>query len=149
MEARLKARLERADRILRGDRPPSVWVLVDVMALFREVGSPEVMVAQLEHLLAVARLPHVTVHVVPAVAHTATGAVLEVTPEASYTEHLGGGSVYIEEEAVAGHERMIAGLQANAYRANESAGLIERVKEQWERGASPLTALLTAEPASK
>lgn len=67
------------------------------MALYREVGSPEVMVAQLEHLLAVARLPHVTVHVVPAVAHTATGAVLEVTPEASYTEHLGGGSVYIEE----------------------------------------------------
>lgn len=149
VEARLRARLARQQRIMHRDKPPSIVVLIDELALLRLVGSPEVMVAQLGHLPDIARLPHVTVHVVPAVAHAATGAVLEVAPEASYTEHLGGGAVYIEEEPVAAFERLIAGLQADAYRASESLEIIERVKNIWARGESPLTALLKAEPASK
>lgn len=149
VEARLQARMARQRRIVYGDKPPSIVVLIDELALFRLVGSPEVMVMQLGHLSDMARLPHVTVHVVPAVAHAATGAALEVAPEASYTEHLGGGVVYIEEESVAAFERLIAELQADACRASESLEIIERVKHLWARGESPLTALLRAEPASK
>ena len=61
---RLAARLAR-QAILTRDDPPTVWFLVDEAALRRCVGSPEVMAAQLAHLAGVARLPNVTIQVVP------------------------------------------------------------------------------------
>ena len=52
--------------------PLSVWFVIDEAALFyRCVGSPEIMAAQMRHLLSVAALPLVTVQVIPAVAHPA------------------------------------------------------------------------------
>lgn len=46
VEGRLRARMERQQRILHRDRPPTIWFLVDEMCLLREVGSPEIMMAQ-------------------------------------------------------------------------------------------------------
>lgn len=148
-EARVKGRMDRQKRILYRDRPPAVVILVDVMALLRLVGSPEIMALQLAHVLEIASLPHVTMHVVPAEAHGVVSSLLEVTESASYAEHLVSGGVYIEDETVAHHERIVRELQANAYRANESVQIIERVKATWESGESPLTAILQADHASK
>jgi hypothetical protein len=68
VSAWLAARLKR-QVILTRDEPPTAWFLVDEAALRRCVGSPAVMAAQMAHLVAVARLPNVTVQVVPAIAH--------------------------------------------------------------------------------
>src|ERR1700724_1112075 len=65
--ARLASRMERQRRVLYRDDPPSAWFVVDELALYRYVGSPEVMADQLRHLADVARLPHVTLQVLPAV----------------------------------------------------------------------------------
>lgn len=127
--------------------PPQVWILADELALYRLVGSPEVMTLQLAHVMDVARLPHVTAHVVPAEGHAATGAGMIITPDAAYTDHLAGGYVYVEDES-ATLTRMITDLQANAYRASESLEIMERVRGQWTSG-NPLTALRKAGRASK
>lgn len=149
VKARLDARMERQNRILDGEIRPAVWVLVDELSLFRMVGSADIMAEQMEALRRVSSLPQVTLQVVPATAHAITGAVLIVTPDASYTEHLGSGAVYIEPETVTDHARLITTIQAESYRASESEKIIERVQQLWESGESPLTALLRAERASK
>ncbi len=73
--ARLKARIERQRRILGRDKPPSVTLLVDEAALYRQVGTAEVMAAQLRRLLEVAALPCVVMQVMPEVAHASVALV--------------------------------------------------------------------------
>jgi transcriptional regulator with XRE-family HTH domain len=68
VSARLAARIKRQS-ILTRDDPPTAWFLVDEAALRRCVGSPAVMAAQMAHVAAVARLPNVTIQVVPNIEH--------------------------------------------------------------------------------
>jgi hypothetical protein len=49
----------------------SAWFVVDEMALYRQVGSPQVMAGQMRYLLEVAAMPKVTLTVMPAVVHPA------------------------------------------------------------------------------
>ena len=149
LSARLGARMERQRRVLYRDPPPSIWLLVDEMALYRMVGSPETMTSQLAHLLELVTLPGVTVQVVPAAAHAVIASELIVIDGAAYAEHVAGGYVFTEPETVTSLGRMITGLQADCYRASESHELIRRVKAVWESGVNPLTAVLPADRASK
>ena len=50
------ARIERQD-IFTGDNPPRVWYVVDESSLRRVIGSTEIMVAQIDRLIAVAAIP--------------------------------------------------------------------------------------------
>ena len=61
--ARLTARAERQRRVLdRTDSPPSVWVVADELALYRQVGTPAVMAGQMRRLAEIAAMPLVTLH---------------------------------------------------------------------------------------
>jgi transcriptional regulator with XRE-family HTH domain len=64
IERRVSLRLKRQD-VLTGPEPPQVWSVIDEGALRRPVGGPAVMRAQLDHLIEVAGLRHVTIQVVP------------------------------------------------------------------------------------
>jgi transcriptional regulator with XRE-family HTH domain len=64
IERRVTLRLQRQELITR-PTPPRVWMIMDEAVLRRAYGGAEVMCAQLRHLLAMARLPHVTLQVVP------------------------------------------------------------------------------------
>src|SRR5689334_7162562 len=64
IERRVSLRLKRQE-LLAGPEPPQVWSVIDEGALRRPVGGPAVMRAQLEHLIEVAGLRHVTIQVVP------------------------------------------------------------------------------------
>ena len=64
IDRRVSLRLKRQD-LLTGPRPPQVWTVLDEGALRRPVGGRAVMRAQLERLIEVAELRHVTVQVVP------------------------------------------------------------------------------------
>ena len=58
---------------------------------------PEIMAAQMRHLLDVATLPNVTLQVLPAVAHPATASELIIADNsAAYAEHLAAGGVYTD-----------------------------------------------------
>jgi transcriptional regulator with XRE-family HTH domain len=70
----LAERLERKASVVEREMVPDIWVLLDEGALAREVGSREVMAAQLRHLLEMSEQPHVIVRVVPFSAGATVGA---------------------------------------------------------------------------
>lgn len=144
--ARLANRMERQRRVLHREDPPFACYIVDHTALYRCVGSAEVMAAQMSQLLAVSVLPNVTLQVLPAVAHPATQSGLMVADGAAYAEHVAGGYVYTDEEAVSGLTRLFDTLRGECYRVSESLAIIGKACEQWT-GASQATAVPTAASA--
>ena len=65
LEKRIQVRMRRQERVNDPDRPLRLWVVLDESALRRVVGSHLIMREQLEHLVEVSKLPHVTVQVLP------------------------------------------------------------------------------------
>jgi hypothetical protein len=64
MEATVRTRLARQEAILGRTDPPFVWVLLGEGALECEIGEPAVMKAQLQHLLELSELPHVSIRII-------------------------------------------------------------------------------------
>jgi hypothetical protein len=139
---RLAARLAR-QAILARDDPPAAWFLVDEAALHRCVGSPEVMAGQLAHLAGVARLPSVTIKVVPSIAHAGLLGGFAVAGRAAYVETAVAGQVFEDAEIIAGLVTRFDTLRNEAFRGSESLALIERMCEEWTasgaRAATPVT----------
>ncbi|NED55280.1 XRE family transcriptional regulator, partial [Micromonospora aurantiaca] len=63
-DAAVTARLRRQS-ILSGDNPPTLCVVMDESVLHRQVGRPEVMRSQCEHLLAMSALEHIQLQIAP------------------------------------------------------------------------------------
>jgi transcriptional regulator with XRE-family HTH domain len=64
VERRVRSRITRQQRLF-SEHPPSFEAVVDESVLHRVVGNPAVMRAQLERLLELSSLPHVTLRVIP------------------------------------------------------------------------------------
>ncbi len=129
--ARLANRMARQQRVLFRDEPPSAYYIIDHAALYRMVGSPEVMAGQLTHLAGIASLPNVTMQVLPAVAHAATQSGILIADDAAYTEHVLGGLVFTDPETVTSLAIMFDSLRTECYRASESAAIIRRAGAVW------------------
>jgi len=138
--ARLASRMERQRRVLERDNPPAAWFVVDEMALYRMVGSPEVMAGQCTRLAEVARLSDVTLSVMPAVAHPGNESGFVLADDAVYAEHAAGGYVFTDEQTVSSLAARFDTLRGESYRVSESRGRIERMAGVWARGVSPATA---------
>ncbi|GGV99903.1 MULTISPECIES: helix-turn-helix domain-containing protein [Streptomyces] len=65
IDKRVTVRTRRQERIRDEERPLRLWAVIDEGALHRIVGSRQLMVQQLEHLVEQSHLPHVTVQVIP------------------------------------------------------------------------------------
>ncbi|MEU3979451.1 helix-turn-helix transcriptional regulator [Streptomyces sp. NPDC026672] len=65
IDKRVQVRMRRQERITAEHNPLRLWVVLDEAALRRVVGSELVMREQLEHLIEMSQLPHVTVQVLP------------------------------------------------------------------------------------
>jgi hypothetical protein len=63
-ERRVALRMRRQELLSRPS-PPRVWIVMDETVLRWPVGGPEVMRAQIDHLIAVNDLPHVTLQIMP------------------------------------------------------------------------------------
>jgi transcriptional regulator with XRE-family HTH domain len=99
IEQQVSVRMRR-QQILRRPSPPRLWAVIDEAALRRPIGGTSVARAQLEHLIEMARLSHVSIQVAPfcggsrAVAH---GPVTMLRfPEAELTD-----VVYLEQHTTA------------------------------------------------
>lgn len=64
IDRRLKLRMER-QALLTSEHAPEFWVILDEAVACREVGGPVAMAEQLGHLIEVAKLPNVTLQVLP------------------------------------------------------------------------------------
>jgi transcriptional regulator with XRE-family HTH domain len=146
--ARLKGRMDRQQRLLRDDGP-TVGLLVDMPALYRAVGSAEIMAEQCARLTEVASLDAVTLQVVPPVRiPLATVSLILADNAAAYTENAVSGSVYTDDETVRRLQRLITMLRAEARPASESLAMIRRAGQQWS-GVRARTAATADRRASK
>lgn len=145
--SRLTARVERQQRVLARDNPPKIMFLVDELALYRQVGAPDVMAAQMRHLAATTALSHVTVQVLPAIAHPANASGFVIADDAAWCEHVAGGYVFTDEQTVSALATRFDTLRGECYRVSESLTLIKRMAELWTAGVSPLTQTRTAASA--
>lgn len=130
------ARLER-HRILRRERPPMVWVVLDEAALHRPIGGPEVMRNQLAHLLSFREERWVRIQVLPFAAGEHASLIgsfntlrFDDDPDLVYTEDLISGHMTANPDTVREAALRYAHLQAAALSVEDSAALIIRVMEE-------------------
>ncbi|MGH4011472.1 MAG: helix-turn-helix domain-containing protein [Pseudonocardiaceae bacterium] len=106
VEQRVQARIDR-QRLLSKPDPLKLWAIVDEAALHRQVGGPNVMHAQLTHLIKAAAEPNVTLQVIPysAGAHAGMpGSFILIDfpnpadPDVVYIDSLAG-DLFLEKEA--------------------------------------------------
>ena len=130
--------------MLERQTPPSTWIIVDEMALYRPVGSQQVMAVQMRHLLAAAARPQVTLTIMPAIAHAANASGFVLADDAAWCEHLAAGGVYTDPQIVTALAARFDSLRAESYRASESAAMIAKAGELWTAGVNPATQMATA-----
>jgi hypothetical protein len=138
VERRVGLRVKRQDMLDRAN-PPRIWSIMDEAVLRRPVGGPEVMRAQLQHLLKVARLPQVTLQVVPFARGGHAGASGSFTvlrfaeqflPDVVYIEQLTS-AVYLEQRADVEHYlEVMDQLSGEALTPTGTARLIEQAAEE-------------------
>ncbi len=96
VDQRVTLRMAR-QQILGRSKPVRVWAVLDEAVLRRPIGGIEVMRAQLEHLVAMAKVPNVTLQIVPfsAGGHAAAGGAFSLLrfpdaqmPDVVYAEQL-------------------------------------------------------------
>lgn len=143
-QARVRARMERQRRVLHRAEPPRITLLVDEFALYRLVGSHEVMAGAMAHLAQVADLGHVTVQVMPAIGHPVNASGYVLSDDAVWCEHLAAGGVFTDPETVSGIEARHDNLRSECRPASESRARIREVGKIWALGVSPLDQMRTA-----
>ncbi|MFF4503557.1 helix-turn-helix domain-containing protein [Streptomyces sp. NPDC001401] len=111
LERRVDLRLRRQGLLERPDAP-TLWVVLEETVLHRVVGGPEVMREQIDRLLEVSELEHVSVDVVPFAAGAHVGACAPFTyfrfkepelPDIVYSEILSGAMYLDQRSDVAAH----------------------------------------------
>ncbi|MFJ2782968.1 MULTISPECIES: Scr1 family TA system antitoxin-like transcriptional regulator [unclassified Streptomyces] len=136
LEEMVAARMER-QRVLEREHPPVLCVVLDEAVLYRQIGGPEVMRRQLEHLLTFRDHPWVQVQILPFEAgqHSAmmgsfTVLRFEDDPDLFYAPVYGGGHMTADPQVIRERSVSYARLQATALSREDSAALIERVMEE-------------------
>ncbi|GAA1802146.1 helix-turn-helix transcriptional regulator [Planosporangium flavigriseum] len=128
VDRRVEVRMERQGRLAEGLR---FWAILDEAVIRRVVGGPAVMRAQLERLVEAARLPNVTVQVLPFAAGGHAGMLGAFTilsfasdPEVVYVEGATADQ-FLEGDSARPYTLHFNGLRAAGLHPDESIRLIE------------------------
>ncbi len=129
---RVSLRMRRQD-LLTWPGAPEMWAVLDEAALRRSPGGPEVMRAQLEHLLRVTELPNVTLQIVlfDTGPHAAAGGPFSILrfpepdlPNVVYLEQLNS-AVYLDQpDDVTGYQTIMDQLCVQAETSTASRAMI-------------------------
>ncbi|NUR68585.1 MAG: helix-turn-helix domain-containing protein [Streptomyces sp.] len=145
IDKRVQVRLRRQERISAADNPLRLWAVLDEATLRREVGNRQVMIEQLEHLIEMSQLPHVTVQLIPFTmgAHPGVSgqyAILEFPDAAdSSVVYIEGvtSDLYLEKaQDVQKYSVMYEHLRAQALNADQSREFISNIAKDYARGAT-------------
>ncbi|MFC4495988.1 helix-turn-helix domain-containing protein [Streptomyces ovatisporus] len=137
---RVELRMQR-QRVLHSAQPPHLWAVIDEAALRRPVGGPETMRGQVQHLIAMCDLPHVTVHLMPfeAGGHAAAGGPVTLVrlperelPDLIYLEQLIGATYPAEREEVDHYRHVIDRLVTDAAPARQTRSLLLGMLEEMQ-----------------
>jgi transcriptional regulator with XRE-family HTH domain len=138
IERRVGLRLKRQELLAR-PQPPRIWVIMDEAVLRRPLGGIAVMRAQLRHLVQAARLPKVTLQVVPFARGGHAGAsgsfsILRFEehdlPDVVYIEQLTS-AVYLDQRSDIEHYlEVVDQLSGEALTPADTMRFIEQVAEE-------------------
>jgi transcriptional regulator with XRE-family HTH domain len=126
-------RIARQGVLARRERPLRLWSVIDEAALYRVAGGPEVMAAQLDHVVAMGRRPNVTIQVLPYAAGVNPYAfgpfrLLDfpwpTDPGVVYVEHRDGAIFLEEPHEVTAHALVFQHLASLALPPEASAGVL-------------------------
>ncbi len=136
IDNRVALRMTRQQRLTeRGS--PKVWAAVDEAALRRPLGGPEVMRGQLEHLMELAKLPNVTLQIVPfnQGGHAAAGgpfSILRFTgpdlPDIVYLEQLTSALYFDKPEETEHYMRVMDQLCIEALPASSTVDYLGEIR---------------------
>ncbi|MFF3493374.1 helix-turn-helix domain-containing protein [Streptomyces sp. NPDC002795] len=138
LERRVELRLRRQGLLDKEDAP-TLWVVMEEAVLHKEVGSADVMQEQIERLLDLSELPHISLDIVPFSAGAHVGACAPFTyfrfeepelPDIVYSELLSA-SVYLDQRA-----DVVAHLEAHSRMAlltssDDSRALLNRMRKEY------------------
>ncbi|AJE81381.1 MULTISPECIES: helix-turn-helix domain-containing protein [Streptomyces] len=135
---RVDLRLRRQG-LLDREQAPTLWVVMEEAVLHRVVGGPEVMREQIDRLLEVSELPHVSIDILPFTVGAHVGACAPFTyfrfeepelPDIVYSEVLSA-SMYMDQR-----EDVVAHLEAHnrmslLTSSQESKALLNRMRKEY------------------
>jgi transcriptional regulator with XRE-family HTH domain len=138
VSSRVVARMGRQPVLTRDD-PPLLWVVLDEVTLRREIGNPKIMRDALLHLADMARLPNITVQVIPAAGsyHVGLQGAFIIAEKSGalasvFAEDADDGRTVDDAAMVNRLSVRFRHLQTVAMTPDESLGLIERIAEAHE-----------------
>jgi hypothetical protein len=138
IERRVGLRIKRQELLTRAN-PPRIWSVMDEAVLRRPFGGPAVMRAQLHHLIKVAKLPQVTLQVVPFARGGHAGASGSFTvlrfeeqylPDVVYIEQLTGAVYQDARTDVEHYLEVMDQLSGEALTPADTTRFIERVANE-------------------
>ncbi|MET8471854.1 helix-turn-helix transcriptional regulator [Streptomyces sp. NPDC006422] len=138
LERRVELRLRRQGLLDKEDAP-TLWVVMEEAVLHKEVGSADIMREQIERLLDMSELPHISVDIVPFSAGAHVGACAPFTyfrfeepelPDIVYSELLSA-SVYLDQRA-----DVVSHLEAHSRMSlltssEDSRALLNRMRKEY------------------
>ena len=136
-EARINARIER-QKVLAKEDPPVLVALIDESVLYRNVGGPDVMRAQLQHIEELAQHENIIIHIIrfrSPICAQYTGPFILASyngqTEIGYMDDAISGGVLENAEEVARLRRTFEIFRGYALNEEESIRLIREVAETW------------------
>lgn len=135
IDRRVEARATRQQRFREGEAP-HLWAILDETILRRPIGGREVMLEQLERLQEAARLPNVTLQILPfnAGSHAAMGVPFVILDfdgpnpvSAVYLEHLTGELFLEDEPDLSRYTLVFDYLRAKASDPEDVIPMIEKI----------------------
>ncbi|MFD4659353.1 helix-turn-helix domain-containing protein [Kitasatospora sp. NPDC058444] len=134
----LDTRMRRQDRLNRAQPEARYWFILDEGAIRRPIGGPQVMAAQLQRLLDVSRLAHVTVQVLPYSSgeHSEMGGSLSLLTQPdgeviAYEESSREGYLFDDPDEVKVRRAFYDLLRAQAASPRDSCAMIEAVLKEF------------------
>ncbi|MEV6739819.1 helix-turn-helix transcriptional regulator [Streptomyces sp. NPDC051104] len=138
IERHVALRMQRQELLTRDDAP-RIWAVMDETALRRPVGGPAAMRDQVERLLEVTRLPHVTLQVLEFSSGPHPGTygpfvlfrfAMSELPDMVYSEYLTG-AVYLDARTeVATHLEVMDRMAAQAAPAQRTKEILEGLRKE-------------------
>ncbi|MDR6324286.1 helix-turn-helix domain-containing protein [Actinoplanes couchii] len=134
---RVRVRMQRQSLLIQDD-PIDLWVVLDEAVVSRPVGGDAVMRDQLRHLVEAARLPNVTLQILPfeVGAHAAMDGTFTILdfpdgdPAVVFTENAAGGLFLEKDDELRKYREVFDTIKAAALDPEDSIEMIEMLVEE-------------------
>jgi transcriptional regulator with XRE-family HTH domain len=134
----VELRMARQREVLDRVNPPQIWSVIAEPALRWQVGGPEVLRAQLEHLQELSERPYIEIQVLPltAGAHVGTEGTFQILsappelhnyPGCVFVEDRIGGHYYEDPEQILQYRNDLTRLQVQAARSGDTAVFLHQL----------------------